>query len=103
MAHPRTASGRVSVWVTLAIAIASVLATWLLTRPAPVEPAPMQALSIALPDDHAFVEAALSPDGTKLVYAAVAGGRVQLFLRSLDTFRVEPLAQVVGISGPAPH
>ena len=100
MAHPRTASGRVSVWVTLAIAIASVLATWLLTRPAPVEPAPMQALSIALPDDHTFVEAALSPDGTKLVYAAIAGGRVQLFLRSLDTFRVEPLAGTENATQP---
>ena len=51
----------------------------------------MQALSIVLPDDHSVVEAALSPDGTRLVYAAIANGRVQLFLRSLDTFRVEPL------------
>ena len=51
----------------------------------------MQAMSIVLPDDHNIVEAALSPDGTRLVYAAIANGRVQLFLRSFDTFRVEPL------------
>lgn len=51
----------------------------------------MRALSIVLPDDHNVVETALSPDGTRLVYAAIANGRVQLFLRSLDTFRVEPL------------
>jgi len=92
MAHPRPTSGTVSVWVTLVIALASAVATWLLTRPTPAKPPPMQALSMALPDDHAVVETALSPDGTRLVYAAIVNSRVQLFLRSLDTFAVMPLA-----------
>ena len=91
MTHPRTAGGRVSIWVTLAVALVTAVTTWVLTRPAPAEPPLMQALSIVLPDDHDVVEAALSPDGTRLVYAAIANGRVQLFLRSFDTFRVEPL------------
>ena len=91
MTHSRTGGG-VSIWATLAVAVGTAGVTWLLSRPAPPEPPPMQALSIVLPDDHNVVEAALSPDGTRLVYAAIANGRVQLFLRSLDTFRVEPLA-----------
>ena len=78
--------------VTLGIAVASVVATWFLMRPAPVATPPMLALSIVLPDDHEMVEAAISPDGARLVYAAIANGRVQLFLRSLDTFTTEPLA-----------
>ena len=91
MTQPRNVSGGVSIWAAFAVAIVTAVATWVLTRPGPVEPPPMQALSIVLPDDHNVVEAAISPDGTKLVYAAIANGRVQLFLRSFDTFRVEPL------------
>ena len=85
------ASGGVGLWVTLIVAIVSAGATWLVTRPVPAAPPPMQALSIVFPDDHTIVEAALSPDGTKLVYAAIANGRVQLFLRPFETFRAEPL------------
>jgi len=91
MTPPTTVSGGVSLWVTLVVTLVTAVATWLLTRPAPAVPPPMQALSIVFPDDHTVVEAALSPDGTRLVYAAIANGRVQLFLRSFDTFRAEPL------------
>ena len=90
MTHPSTSRG-VRIWATLALMTVTSLATWVLTRPSPVVPPPMQAMNILLPADHNIVEAALSPDGTRLVYTAIANGRVQLFLRSFDTFMVEPL------------
>ena len=91
MTQHSAANGGVSIWATLAVAIITAVATWVLTRPTPTEPPSMQALSIVFPDDHTVIESALSPDGTRLVYAAIANGRVQLFLRPFDTFRAEPL------------
>ena len=35
---------------------------------------------------------ALSPDGSKLVYAGLRGGRLQLFLRRLDSFEATPIS-----------
>ncbi len=78
--------------IAIGIAVVSILATLRLTRPANVEPLPAHALSVTLPEEHDFVEAALSPDGTTLVYAAIADGRTQLFVRSLATFAIDPLA-----------
>jgi serine/threonine-protein kinase len=86
--------------VAVGIAIVSILATWLLTRPADIAPLPAQALSVTLPEEHDFVEAALSPDGTTLVYVAIADGRTQLFVRSIATFAVEPLAGTADATQP---
>lgn len=92
MAQLGSTNGRLSLSVTLGIAVASAATTWFLVQPAPVAPLPLQALSISLPNDHDLVETALSPDGRRLVYSAIANGRVQLFLRSLDSFAVEALS-----------
>lgn len=78
--------------IVIGIAVVSILAAWRLTRPADIAPLPARALSVTLPEGHDLVEAALSPDGTTLVYAAIADGQAQLFVRSLATFAIEPLA-----------
>ena len=91
MAQLRSTNSGLNLWVTLGVAVASAATTWFLLRPAPMVPLPLQALSIALPEAHDVVETALSSDGTRLVYSAIADDRVQLFLRSLDSFTVEPL------------
>ena len=70
---------------------ATAAVTWLVTRPVPPTPPPPTALSVGLPADHAFVDAAVSPDGSVLVYTAIANGRAQLFARRLDRFDVTPL------------
>jgi Tol biopolymer transport system component len=72
------------------VAVSSVV-TWRVTRPAPTVPPPMEVLTAALPDSHDVVESAISPDGTKLVYVAVAEGRVRLFLRRFDRVAVTPI------------
>ena len=91
MAQLRSTNSGLNLWVTLGVAVASAATTWFLLRPAPMVPLALRALSIALPEAHDVVETALSPDGTRLVYSTIADGRVQLFLRSLDSFTVEPL------------
>lgn len=57
-----------------------------LSRPLPSE----MRLHIATPPGNASF--ALSPDGTKIVFAATVDGKSQLWLRSLDSDKAEPLA-----------
>ena len=89
MSTSRTSVSQIARFVGLMAVAAG--ATWLLTRPPALAPPRPQALSITLPAEHAFVDAALSPDGSALVYTAIAGGRAQLFLRRLHSFEVMPL------------
>ena len=81
---------RYALAVVIVTGIAAVgLSLWRPTRPDDTAPRPVRALSVTLPDEHEIVEAALSPDGTTLVYAAIADGRAQLFVRSLASFAVD--------------
>ena len=77
--------------VAITIAIVSGVATWLVTRQQPEDPPPMLALNVRLPDRHTLTDTAISPDGSQLVYTAIANGRTSLFLRSFSTFSVEPI------------
>jgi len=44
---------------------------------------------------------ALSPDGRRLAYAGIAGGRPQLFIRELDQFESKPVAGTGGVTQAA--
>ncbi len=88
--------------VAASAAVTSGVVTWWQSRPAESSP-PREAFSLALPANHDLIEFAISPDGTTLVYAAVApraetenddetASRVGLYLRRLDSFAVQPLA-----------
>jgi hypothetical protein len=72
-------------------------AGWMLHKPAP---APVLRSMIVLPPkvrlDTINPALALSPDGKKVVMAAVGpDGKQQLYLRSLDSLTLQPMAGVV--------
>ena len=83
----------------IAIVVVSTLVAWWLTR-STINPLPARALSVTLPDGHDVIETAISPDGTTLVYAAIADGQARLFVRRLSTFAIDPLAGTEGATQP---
>ena len=79
----------------LALALAGVL---LLRRPAPIEgERRLEIWTGATSDPTGF---AVSPDGRRLTYVASGPAGTQLWIRSLDADRAEPLAQTLGASHP---
>ncbi|HXV59351.1 MAG TPA: protein kinase, partial [Vicinamibacteria bacterium] len=79
-------------------ALAGALASFLLVRPTPA-PRAVQRFSINLPPGDEFLVGgiegplvAISPDGSKVVYAGVRNGEAQLFLRPVDRDVAEPIA-----------
>jgi eukaryotic-like serine/threonine-protein kinase len=90
------------------LAIASV--AWNL-KPAPSPPPrPVSHLSITLPPNTQLAEglagagggrvAAISPDGSRLVYAATQGGTQQLYLRGMDSLEARPIPGTEGATNP---
>lgn len=70
-------------------------------------PPPARPLRLVIPIDPAAPlpagvngVLAISPDGSRIVFAAVAGGTTQLFVRSLDRFEAVPIAGTEGASHP---
>jgi len=53
---------------------------------------PLVKLALLPPDGAQFGNYALSPDGTRVVFAALSGGVTQLWTRSLDAMTAQPLA-----------
>ncbi len=99
---------RAWVWLaaaTLVSAIAIGLAAWLLSRaPAPASQPPTRFV-VSLPPDArmTFLEhpvVAISPDGTRLVYAASNGRRIQLYLRAMDQIEAAPIPGTEGAYSP---
>jgi len=86
-----------------AVAVAGLIAAWILTRSAP-SPPPVRRLLIEIPPeetlDLAFSPAiALSPAGDRLVYVAQRDGAQRLFLRALDHFEAAPIQGTAGAAG----
>src|SRR5207248_10906299 len=71
------------------------LGVWALKVLSPPKSQPVSRVVVALPPDTRLnldpPSLALSPDGTKLVYAAVRGGTSQLYLRPLDQMEASPI------------
>ncbi len=88
--------------------VAAVLAgaIWFATRPVVVPDGPTSRLTVAIPPTQhvergGLAPLTISPDGTRLVYAAVEGtGRTQLFMRALDRFDSTPVPGTEGASAP---
>jgi serine/threonine-protein kinase len=99
---------RTAFLTTAAVAvIATAVAMWALTRPAPARP--VTRVSLALPDSQQLADAAgrwrltISQDGRTIVYA---GGeknstKTELWVRKLDELRATPLAGTDGAMNPA--
>ncbi len=98
---PRQASSsskRVWLWSLLSAAMA-VAVTWMLKPAAEVGPTSRLHFTIDLPPQTQFVEGtmlALSPDGARLVYSAMADGESQLFVHDLATGESKALAGTTG-------
>ena len=73
---------------------------WILLRPAPL-PAPRPVrLSLAIPAERRLDAVAISPDASRVVYAAEEGGRLQLYRRALDRFENERIPNTEGAHNP---
>lgn len=88
-------------WIALGVvtlvAIGGVIAVVWASR-APVPPAPTVRLNLTLPPDeapapgaNAHPVAAISPDGTRVIYTAGPTGASRLFVRRMDQFAATPL------------
>lgn len=66
----------------------------------PPEPAARQALSIAIPEDRALLDLAVSPDGRRIAYTAVADGRSRLYVRRLGGFETRAVPGTEGARQP---
>jgi eukaryotic-like serine/threonine-protein kinase len=58
----------------------------------PAKQPPVVKLALLPPDGAQFGNYAVSPDGTRVVFAALSGGVTQLWTRSLDALTAQPLA-----------
>src|SRR5262249_46884688 len=103
---PATAQTHRRSWIVLvsgcALVAAAALPTWLL-KPAPPKPVTRFAMSLP-PGQRLFTnrpEIAISPDGTRLVYAAGQGvGSIQLYLRAMDGLEAHAFPGTENASGP---
>ena len=80
-------------------------AVWFAVRPAPRREHRRERLNITLPAMAPLVGeglpvAALSPDGSRLVYVAAQGERSILYLRQLDRIESRPIAGTEGALSP---
>ena len=93
----------VGVAVLVIATVAVVWTLWGTSEPTSLE---VTRMTVALPADTQVVQGAasaaiaLSPDGTRLVYAAESAGRTQLYLRELDQFIVTALPGTEGARHP---
>ena len=94
--------------VVLAVAAISSLATWWLAGLQPVEETAVRRAALPLPAEAAYLprgqsqgaNVAISPDGTRVVYAGGTGAQAQLYLRVLDQLGVSPIAGTAGALTP---
>src|SRR5437879_2931877 len=89
--------------VSLILAAVTGLAVWDL-KPSP--PQPVTRTVITLPPGQRLAglnqpAVALSPDGTRLAYAAVQGGTQQLYLRAMDSLEARPIPGTEGAVYPS--
>jgi serine/threonine-protein kinase len=116
---PASTSVRAPGWFALtagAIAVAAIaaIATWVATRPSPIERPITRALLSVTPADRLLTghpadagmgmgrpgrtAMAFTPDGRAIVFSAERDGRVQLFVRRLDDLEATPIAGTEGAS-----
>jgi serine/threonine-protein kinase len=93
-------------WIASAIVISAVaLAIWLSTAARTSLPG-IARVAIELPPDVSIFaigrasSVAVSPDGSRIVYVGIAGGRRQLYVRDLDGLETAPIAGTEGATSP---
>ncbi|MCI0436149.1 MAG: hypothetical protein L0271_21280, partial [Gemmatimonadetes bacterium] len=94
-------------WIlaSVLVVLAAAAVRYAVTAPAPDTRSPAR-VSIALPPDVSLFaigrgsSVAVSPDGRRIVYAAMAGGRRQLYMRLLDGVDSAPIAGTENAANP---
>jgi hypothetical protein len=95
-----------SIGTLLIGAVIASLATWNL-KPALIQP--VSRLTITLPPGQQLAgldngpAVGLSPDGTRLAYAARQGGAQQIYLRAMDSLEAKPIPGTEGAVNPFSH
>ena len=91
----------------LAAVVLTGLTVWSVTRPVPPAPRPLAQFVLQTPPDGAFgaspdTDVAISPDGTRVVYASGRGGPSsrRLYLRQLGELDATPIRGTEGGSAP---
>ena len=92
-------------WAVTALLAVALAAVWVSRSPVPEIPTLPARLVIPIPSDHQLPTGRsypldVSPDGSKLVYAAFAEGASQLYLRPIDDFDATVLPGTRGAQGP---
>jgi serine/threonine-protein kinase len=89
------------------MALFAVVVGWIATRPAAEPPREPKRLAVSMPQNHQLAlgnetSLAISPDGSRLVFAASSppGSPARLYLRELDSFEVIPITGTEGAVGP---
>jgi Tol biopolymer transport system component len=99
----RSIGRRALPWVAGAVACAlTALITWTIVRPAPTALRPAQRFPITLPATIQITggQPAISPDGTRIVFSALEGGKRQLYIRTLDQLEAQPIRGTEGGQNP---
>jgi len=91
-------------WLAWAVAAALLLAmlgfAWAYFTRQPTPDAPVMKFSILPPEKSSFGQIAVSPDGRHLAFTAATGGKVQLWVRALDSSEARALAGTQGAALP---
>ena len=74
----------------IGIAVGAAIALAVLRAPRPTAPAKRMQLTMAVPG-YQLDGLAISPDGTRVVYASTASGTRQLWMRPIDSLEAQPL------------
>jgi hypothetical protein len=91
--------GRGLVTVVLSVLLGGAL-TWILTRPAPLPAPQLTRLAVPIPPEQRLDALAVSQDGSRIVYAAEEGSRLQLYRRALNRFGIERIRGTEGAHSP---
>ncbi len=99
---------RILAWTAAACVFSGAITgalVWNLKPAPPAASAPLTRIAMALPDGETLAQGvlpdvALSPDGTRLAYAAVRGGKAQIYLRAMDQLAAAPIQGTEDGSGP---
>src|SRR5262245_1760439 len=83
-----------------ALLLVSLGLTWAYFTRQPTVDARMMKLSILPPENSSFGQIAVSPDGLLLAFTAATGGKVQLWVRALDSSNTRALAGTQGAVFP---
>src|SRR6185436_20704559 len=94
--QPSWPHARVALWVALLLAMGGVVLGWIVLRPKTAGTGQLMRLSITPP---AGVElrpgirggSAISPDGKSIVFSGSREGKLQLWIRRLDSLESRPL------------